>query len=198
MKNWFLNLPREARYVVGLFFTLALALTFSSLVGIFLLAHDSLQSANLSEPKIAELLGYESSSDQMAAELAVQRSVLARRAYMDMGSESSAGASVQQSLRSLAVDAGLVLRGSRFMDQPTDEPTPGFKLLSLELKATGLPAAVDTFLKGVALHQPALSVSKLNLVPERSAASLRRRSGAATVSEILYLDLQITALMVSE
>ena len=31
------------------------------------------------------------------------------------------------------------------MDQPTDEPTPGFKLLSLELKATGLPAAVDTF-----------------------------------------------------
>ena len=198
MKRWFLNLPRPARSVVGLSLMLALALFFSSLVGIFRLAYDSVQSANLSKPKISQLLGYEASVNQMAAELAIQRSILARKAYVDIESESSAGANVQQSLRSLAVDAGLVLRGSRLIDQSEDESTSGFKLLSLELKATGLPAAVDTFLKGVALHEPALSVRKLNLVPERSAANLRRRSGAATVSELLYLDLQITALMVPE
>ena len=95
MKRWFLNLPRPARSVVGLSLFLALALFFSSLVGIFRLAYDSVQSANLSKPKISQLLGYEASVNQMAAELTIQRSILARKAYVDIESESSAGANVR-------------------------------------------------------------------------------------------------------
>ena len=198
MKNWFFTLPREARYVFGLTSALGLVLIFLALLGIFRLAYSSVLSANLSEPKIAELLGYEASQDEMAAELTAQRDLLAKMAYIGIGSESQAGAQVQQSLRSLAVDSGLVLRGSKLVDQAVEPPPQGFEVLSLELKATGLPAAVDTFLRGVALHEPALLTTKLNLVPERPASSLRRRSGAAAaVSELLYLDLQIMALMVA-
>ena len=199
MKNWFFTLPREARYVFGLISTLGLALILLAFFGIFRLSYFSVQSANLAKPKIAGLLGYEASRDEMAAALAEQRDLLAEMAYRGMGSESQAGAQVQQSLRSLAVDSGLVLRGSRLVDQSAEAPPLGFKVLSLELKATGLPVAVDTFLRGVALHEPALLMTKLNLVPERPANSLRRRSGAvAVVSELLYVDLQIMALMVAE
>ena len=81
VKRWFLNLPRPARSVVGLSLMLALALFFSSLVGIFRLAYDSVQSANLSKPKISQLLGYEASVNQMAAELAIQRSILSREKH---------------------------------------------------------------------------------------------------------------------
>ena len=84
-------------------FTLALALTFSSLAGIFLLLTTA-YSLQIYQSQKSRNCWLRICSDQMAAELAVQRSILASRAYMDMESESSAGASVQQSLRSLAVD----------------------------------------------------------------------------------------------
>ena len=61
VKRWFLNLPRPARSVVSLSLFWHWLYSRTSLVGIFRLAYDSVQSANLSKPKISRLLGYEAS-----------------------------------------------------------------------------------------------------------------------------------------
>ena len=108
-------------------------------------------------------------------------------------------ARLQQALRGFAENAGLTVRGSQLMSVADQSASPeGFLILTVELRMSGMPSALDEFLGDVYAHNPLLKVAELNMVKVRDRRTSRRRDQPqSTVTQDLDINIQVSALMVS-
>ena len=199
LKRWVTHLPREARVVVlGLGTALGLVVIF--MIGnLWASATQSWSEMSRSEPRIARLKGYQASRPAMRQAMS-EASVILKQMSFDSGDdESQTGARLQQALRGFAENAGLTVRGSQLMSVADQSASPeGFLILTVELRMSGMPSALDEFLGDVYAHNPLLKVAELNMVKVRDRRTSRRRDQPqSTVTQDLDINIQVSALMVS-
>ena len=199
LKRWVTHLPREARVVVlGLGTVLGLLVLFM-ISNIWASATQSWSEISRSEPRIARLKGYQASRPAMRQAMS-EASVILKQMSFDSGDdESQTGARLQQALRGFAENAGLTVRGSQLMSVADQSASPeGFLILTVELRMSGMPSALDEFLGDVYAHNPLLKVAELNMVKVRDRRTSRRRDQPqSTVTQDLDINIQVSALMVS-
>lgn len=199
MRAWLGQLPTEARWVVAA--TLAsfvfLLAVFAFQVTATLL--DSLQQTQRYEPKIARLLGYEASAQELQTAARAFSRALETLAFPEADEVNSAGARLQQTLRGFAEEAGLIVVGSQLAvvspeeGEGEDEVAGSFNQLAVDLSLDGPPIALDAFLVAISQHTPTLTTVSIDIQRKRRS----RRDGKDTL-EFLTVRLSVVALEVAE
>ncbi|MFA5496326.1 MAG: type II secretion system protein GspM [Porticoccaceae bacterium] len=117
------------------------------------------------EPRIARLLGYIHSFDQLDVAAAHTHAQLASLTY-PAGSDSAAtGANVQQQLRHQLEAAGLSVTGSQVL---AAQARQGFEEIRVNLTASGSMEALDQALLALQQMRPLVLVNSLELSPARA------------------------------
>ena len=166
LRRWFERLPRPASLLVTgltascvIFVLVVLSYAFSP---IFDYALGKEQKA----ARISRLLGYLASESQLETSLSSTQEARSELVYQAMESN-QAGAQMQQSLRSQAEVAGLVVTGSRLSTPSETDKEAGHSRLSVDLTLRGTPESLDSFLASVLSHRPLLNVEKLLISARR-------------------------------
>ena len=158
--RWLERLPRPASLLV---------IGFTASCGIFGLVLLSYLSSPIFDyalgkeqktARISRLLGYLASESQLESTFSLTQAAHSELAYQAMESN-QAGAQMQQSLRSQAEVAGLVVTGSRLSTPNEADEDAGHSRLSVELTLHGTPESLDSFLASALSHRPLLNVEKL-------------------------------------
>ena len=198
MRVWFEQLPTEARWITGgcvLFFTV-MVLAFMIKLSTVLI--DSLQQSSRHEPRIARMLGYEATAQELQSASRDFSRALDRLAYPEADDANAAGARLQQTLRGFAEEAGLTVVGSQLAvitpddAEDADDAEVLFDQLAVDLSLDGPPIALDAFLVAIAQQSPALSTVSIDIQRKRRS----RREGNETL-EFLTVRLRVIALRVA-
>ena len=113
MRAWFEQLPTEARWITGggVLFIAVMVLVFFLKVSTVLI--DSLQQISRHEPRIARMLGYEATAQELQGASKDFSRALDGLAYPMADDANAAGARLQQTLRGFAEEVGLTVVGSQ-------------------------------------------------------------------------------------
>ena len=166
LRSWFERLPRPASLLVtGLtascvIFVLVVLSYASSPIFDYALGKEQKAA------RISRLLGYLASESQLETSLSSTQEAHSELVYQAMESN-QAGAQMQQSLRSQAEAAGLVVTGSRLSTPGEADENADHSHLSVELTLRGTPESLDSFLASVLSHRPLLNVEKLLISARR-------------------------------
>ena len=195
IKHWMLGLPRESRHIaiVAMLLSVILAVTFLTVtVSDFISAWKRIDNA---EPRIARLLGYEAVEDDLEGAEDDSRQRLGQFSFTGTTDISRQGARLQQTLRAFASEAGLTVIGSQFVREVESDlnVSDQFALLGVDLTMNGPPLALDTFLRDVYDHEPALKVSSLSLQQPRRS----RTPSGSEASEDINIRVNVAALMLA-
>jgi len=199
-KSWLSGLPREARRLVISGATVLSALAVTFFFYSWSAAFQSWKEIDRSAPRIARLAGYELARDDIKVAANAVEMALQGLAFSDNSDETQVGARLQQILRGFAEESGLTVGGSQLLPSRESDKTPeGFALMSVQLNMTGLPEALNDFLRAVYQHSPLLDVTKLDigrLRPRNNRSSKKE----ATPDELqrLSLDVHVSALLVTQ
>ena len=199
-KSWLSGLPRDARRLVISAATVLSALAAAFFFYSWSAAFQSWKEIDRSAPRIARLEGYELARDDIDVAANAVEMVLQELAFSDDSDETQVGARLQQVLRGFAEESGLTVGGSQLLlSQESDKTPEGFALMSVRLDMTGLPEALNDFLREVYRHSPVLDVTKLNIGRDRPRSN-RRSKKEATPDELqrLRLDVHVSALLVTQ
>ena len=198
MKAWFDQLPTEARWVIGAAaasVALAVLALLAEVTGILI---DSAQDIGRHKPRIARMLGYEATAQELQTAAREFERALDGLAYPGSEDANAAGARLQQTLRGYAEDAGLTVVGSQLAvvtpegADNGDEDEELFDQLAVDLSLDGPPIALDAFLVAVSQHTPALATVSVDIQRKRWS----RRDGDAKF-EFLTVRLRVVALRVA-
>ena len=200
MRAWFEQLPTEARWITGgcvLFFTV---MVLAFIIKLSTVLIDSLQQSSRHEPRIARMLGYEATAQELQSASRDFSQALDRLAYPEADDANAAGARLQQTLRGFAEEAGLTVVGSQLAVITPDDAEDAddaddaevlFDQLAVDLSLDGPPIALDAFLVAIAQQSPALSTVSIDIQRKRRS----RREGNETL-EFLTVRLRVIALRV--
>lgn len=200
MKAWFDQLPTEARWVIGAAgasVAIAVLALLAEVTGILI---DSAQDIGRHKPRIARMLGYEATAQELQAAAREFERALDGLAYPGSEDANAAGARLQQTLRGFAEDAGLTVVGSQLAvvtpegadNGDEDEDEESFDQLAVDLSLDGPPIALDAFLVAISQHTPALATVSVDIQRKRWS----RRDGDAKF-EFLTVRLRVVALRVA-
>ena len=198
MRAWFERLPREARWMAVASCTLIAFLTLAFLIKVLTLLFDSLQQSGRHEPKIARMLGYEVTAQELQGAARDFSRALDSLAYSGTDDANAAGARLQQTLRGFAEEAGLTVVGSQLAviapeeNENQDEAARFFDQLAVDLSLDGPPIALDAFLVAIAQHSPSLATVSIDIQRKR-----RSRRDSDDTLEFLTVRLRVVALRVA-
>ena len=198
MRSWFEQLPTEARGVIGAALSFVVILVMAFLLEVSASLLDSLQQSGRHEPRIARMLGYEATAQELQAAAQEFSRTLDGLAYPAADDANATGARLQQTLRGFAEESGLTVVGSQLavstaQDIDDQENEVGlFEQLAVELSLDGPPIALDAFLVAVSQHSPALATVSIDIRRKRRS----RRDGDET-REFLTVRLRVVALRVA-
>ena len=198
MRAWFEQLPTEARWITGggLLFIVLMILAFALKLSTLLI--DNLQQSSRHEPRIARMLGYEETAQELQGASKDFSRALGRLAYSGADDANAAGARLQQTLRGFAEETGLTVVGSQLAvitPEETEDPDEAeglFDQLAVDLSLDGPPIALDAFLVAIEQQTPALATVSIDIQRKRRS----RREGNETL-EFLTVRLRIVALRVA-
>ena len=198
MRIWFEQLPTEARGVIGAALSFVVILVMAFLLEVSASLLDSLQQSGRHEPRIARMLGYEATAQELQAAAQEFSRTLDGLAYPAADDANATGARLQQTLRGFAEESGLTVVGSQLavstakdIDDQENE-VDLFEQLAVELSLDGPPIALDAFLVAVSQHSPALATVSIDIRRKRRS----RRDGDDT-REFLTVRLRVVALRVA-
>ena len=198
MRIWFEQLPTEARGVIGATLSFVVILVMALLLEVSTSLVDSLQQSGRHEPRIARMLGYEATAQELQAAAEEFSKALDGLAYPAADDANATGARLQQTLRGFAEESGLTVVGSQLavstakdIDDQENE-VDLFEQLAVELSLDGPPIALDAFLVAVSQHSPALATVSIDIRRKRRS----RRDGDET-REFLTVRLRVVALRVA-
>ena len=198
MRIWFEQLPTEARGVIGVTLSFVVILVMALLLEVSTSLVDSLQQSGRHEPRIARMLGYEATAQELQAAAEEFSKALDGLAYPAADDANATGARLQQTLRGFAEESGLTVVGSQLavstakdIDDQENE-VDLFEQLAVELSLDGPPIALDAFLVAVSQHSPALATVSIDIRRKRRS----RRDGDDT-REFLTVRLRVVALRVA-
>lgn len=198
MKAWFDQLPTEARWVIGAAAASVAVAVLALLAEVTGILIDSAQDIGRHKPRIARMLGYEATAQELQAAAREFERALDGLAYPGSEDANAAGARLQQTLRGFAEDAGLIVVGSQLAvvtpegADNGDEDEELFDQLAVDLSLDGPPIALDAFLVAVSQHTPALATVSVDIQRKRWS----RRDGDAKF-EFLTVRLRVVALRVA-
>ena len=198
MRAWFEQLPTEARWVIGATLGGLVILVMTALLKVSASLLDSLQQSGRYEPRIARMLGYEATAQELQVAAQAFSRALDGLAYPRTDDANATGARLQQTLRGFAEEAGLTVVGSQLavsaaQDIDDQEKEVGlFDQLAVELSLDGPPIALDAFLVAVSQHSPALATVSMDIQRKRRS----RRDGDET-RDFLTVRLRVVALKVA-
>ena len=199
MKAWFEQVPTEARWVLGSVLAGTTLLVAAFLLKVTAVLFENVQQSGRHEPRIARMLGYEASGQELQAAAQEFSRVLEGLAYPVADDGNAAGARLQQTLRGFAEDAGLTVAGSQVaVSVPESGGEAGesetlFERLSVDLSLHGPPIALDAFLVAISQHTPALATASIDVQRKR-----RSRGEGSDTFEFLSVRLSVVALKVAE
>ena len=198
MRIWFEQLPTEARGVIGATLSFVVILVMALLIEVSTSLVDSLQQSGRHEPRIARMLGYEATAQELQAAAEEFSKALDGLAYPAADDANATGARLKQTLRGFAEESGLTVVGSQLavstakdIDDQENE-VDLFEQLAVELSLDGPPIALDAFLVAVSQHSPALATVSIDIRRKRRS----RRDGDET-REFLTVRLRVVALRVA-
>lgn len=198
MRGWFERLPREARWMTVASCALIVFLILAFLVKVSTLLFDSVQQSGRHEPKIARMLGYEATAQELQGAARDFSRALDGLAYSGTDDANAAGARLQQTLRGFAEEAGLTVVGSQLAviapedTEDQDEAATLFDQLAVDLSLDGPPIALDAFLVAIAQHSPSLATVSIDIQRKR-----RSRRDSDDTLEFLTVRLRVVALRVA-
>ena len=198
MRAWFEQLPTEARWVIGAALGGLVILLMAFLIKVSSSLLESLQQSSRHEPRIARMLGYEATAQELQAAAQEFSRALDELAYDGADDANATGARLQQTLRGFAEESGLTVVGSQLavsvaqdIDDQENEVAL-FDQLAVELSLDGPPIALDAFLVAVSQHSPSLATVSIDIQRKRRS----RRDGDET-REFLTVRLRVVALRVA-
>lgn len=198
MRAWFEQLPTEARWVIGAALGGFVILLMAFLIKVSSSLLESLQQSSRHEPRIARMLGYEATAQELQAAAQEFSRALDELAYDGVDDANATGARLQQTLRGFAEESGLTVVGSQLavsaaqdIDDQENEVAL-FDQLAVELSLDGPPIALDAFLVAVSQHSPSLATVSIDIQRKRRS----RRDGDET-REFLTVRLRVVALRVA-
>ena len=198
MRAWFEQLPTEARWVIGATLGGLVILVMTALLKVSASLLDSLQQSGRYEPRIARMLGYEATAQELQVAAQAFSRALDGLAYPRADDANAAGARLQQTLRGFAEEAGLTVVGSQLavsaaQDIDDQEKEVGlFDQLAVEPSLDGPPIALDAFLVAVSQHSPALATVSIDIQRKR-----RSRRDDDETPDFLTVRLRVVALRVT-
>ena len=198
MRAWFEQLPTEARWVIGATLGGLMVLVMTALLKVSASLLDSLQQSGRYEPRIARMLGYEATAQELQVAAQAFSRALDGLAYPRADDANATGARLQQTLRGFAEEAGLTVVGSQLavsaaQDIDDQEKEVGlFDQLAVELSLDGPPIALDAFLVAVSQHSPALATVSIDIQRKR-----RSRRDDDETRDFLTVRLRVVALRVT-
>ena len=198
MRAWFEQLPTEARWVIGAALGSFVILLMAFLIKVSSSLLESLQQSSRHEPRIARMLGYEATAQELQAAAQEFSRALDELAYDGVDDANATGARLQQTLRGFAEESGLTVVGSQLavsaaqdIDDQENEVAL-FDQLAVELSLDGPPIALDAFLVAVSQHSPSLATVSIDIQRKRRS----RRDGDET-REFLTVRVRVVALRVA-
>tara|TARA_Y100000385_G_C13026420_1_gene608620 strand:+ start:460 stop:1074 length:615 start_codon:yes stop_codon:yes gene_type:complete len=198
-KFWLFGLPREARWLVVAMGTGGLTLAFAFCLYSFAATYQSWKEVDRSAPRIARLEGYELARDDIDIAANVVEMALQELVFSDDSNETQVGAKLQQILRGFAEESGLTVGGSQLLLSRDGDMAPqGFTVMRVQLNMTGLPEALNDFLREVYQHAPLLDVTELNAARDRRGNNRRSKNASPDELQALRLDVHVSALLVTQ
>lgn len=185
VRDYLLALPRQAQSTLGLALFCALLLLWlvlSPLVGMWI---EGEREIDATRPRLARLIGFEQSGDALSTSLRKARAELDRLVYP--ASAPASGAALQQLVRDLADDAGLMVARSQALGA---ESLEGLRRIRVNLELGGSAAELDAFLEALASARPIVVIDSLRVQP-------RRQRGAAASGQALAISIQLAAYRVA-
>jgi hypothetical protein len=158
----------------------------------------SLGQISADKPQIARLLGYQLSEDNLSLSVEGISAKLAELSFAASNGSQQTGAALQKTLRDYAEETGLVVVGSRLEARPlssaddddNEDATANFERLVVELNVHGVPLAIDAFLSLISVHVPKLTITELEIQPQRRQSRQQGRAEPGSLS----LQLRVAGL----
>ena len=189
------RLPTQARSVLAILLvaaSLAIVLALSAVLGWWA---ESTSNTSASKPRISRLLGYVEVTSQLEQALSETAVALSLVAIEDTGESGRGGALLQQKLRSLANEAGLVVVGSEVRES---EPVDLLVRLSATIQVTGSPASLDLFIGLLLQASPAMFPHQILLQSPRRISRRRSADNLRAQQANISASLKISAYRLGE
>ena len=182
-------MPTAGRVVAIIAISLVGMVLFSVVVRVLVWWISTAQHIDRIEPRIAQTLGFTEARVDIVAALEEREGLLAELAYSTDGDSGRNGAIMQQELRRLSSQSGLVLIGSEVQDS---ESVGDLDKLSVNLKVSGAPSALMELINQIQASRPVQFIDTLNISARRQLSGRLRDSKQAT-EHVLIADLQVSA-----
>lgn len=182
-------MPTAGRVVAIIAISLVGMVLFSVVVRVLVWWISTAQHIDRIEPRIAQTLGFTEARVDIVAALEEREGLLAELAYSTDGDSGRNGAIMQQELRRLSSQSGLVLIGSEVQDS---ESVGDLDKLSVNLKVSGAPGALMELINQIQASRPVQFIDTLNISARRQLSGRLRDSKQAT-EHVLIADLQVSA-----
>ena len=182
-------MPTAGRVVAIIAISLVGMVLFYVVVRVLVWWISTAQHIDRIEPRIAQTLGFTEARVDIVAALEEREGLLAELAYSTDGDSGRNGAIMQQELRRLSSQSGLVLIGSEVQDS---ESVGDLDKLSVNLKVSGAPGALMELINQIQASRPVQFIDTLNISARRQLSGRLRDSKQAT-EHVLIADLQVSA-----
>jgi hypothetical protein len=183
-----LPMPARAVFITSMAVALlAVLLLMTRLVAWWV--ESSVETARL-EPRIAQIIGYLESEQKIDSALNAYGQMLDELAFPGSGDSGMGGALLQQELRQLSSESGLVVVGTE-VRQPDNQGA--LLRLGVNVRVAGPPESVIGFLESLQQYRPLLFVSSLSLSAQR-----RQRRAVEPSQDNLMLQLDVHAYQLGE
>lgn len=166
MRTRFAQLPSHARMVAALVLAALLLLGMLVVVELGTWFWQSHQRIGELEPRIARLLGYEQSTEQLRASEELVKRQLEGLVFPSESDAGSVGASVQQDVRRVLEGAGMSVLGSQALG---NDKLENLEVIRVKVTATGSMEALDQSLLDLGSNRPLSIVQSLEITPLNAA-----------------------------
>ena len=186
IREQFMALPHPARALVAAVLSGTAIVVLVVLLWLASWWAESVQQVETLEPRVAQILGFLESEEQVQAALSRRDAMLSEAVFPDSGDSGRGGAVFQERVRNLSAEAGLTVIGSEVLES---EPRDDIIKLRLGTKVAGPPGALVEFFRRITEARPFLFVSAVEVNAQRQ---LPRRARGPEQSGEANLMAEIT------
>jgi general secretion pathway protein M len=186
VRTRFAQLPSHARTVAALVLAVLLLLGMLVVVELGTWFWQSHQRIGELEPRVARLLGYEQSTEQLRASEELVNRQLDGLVFPSASDAGSVGASVQQDVRRVLEGAGMSVLGSQVLG---NDKLASLEVIRVKVTATGSMEALDQSLLDLGNSRPLSIVQSLEIAP------LNVRRGEAAQEINVDFSLRVVRLL---
>lgn len=160
IREQFRALPGPARVLVVALASGSAIIVFTVLLWLASWWAESARQVEALEPRVAHILGFLESEEQVKATLSQRDEMLSQAVFPDSGDSGRGGAVLQERVRNLSAEAGLTVIGSEVLEPESLEDTIK---LRLGTKVAGPPGALVEFFRLLNEARPFLFVSTVEV-----------------------------------